>query len=98
MGKLFSNWFYRVYLALGLVLVVLTVIFTLIPQAWVGVQTGLFVAQILDAPIKPQSWFNSQPLREEINYPRPDGEGVADLYRIPDDRRRAAVLVFLGAN
>ena len=96
--KLVSDWFYRIYLALGLVLVILTVTFTLIPQAWVGVQTGLFVSQILDAPIKPQSWFNSQPLREEITYPRPDGEGVADLYRIPDDRQRASVLIFLGAN
>lgn len=98
MGKLCRGWLYRVYLALGAVLVVLTVVFTLVPQAWIGVQTGLFVSQILDAPIKPQSWFNSQPLRKEITYPRPDGEGVADLYRIPDDRRRAAVLVFLGAN
>ena len=39
MGKLFGDWLYRVYLALGLLLVVLTVIFTLVPQAWVGVQT-----------------------------------------------------------
>ncbi len=98
MGKLFSDWFYRFYLALGSVLVVLTVIFTLVPPAWTGVQTGLFVSQILDAPVKPQPWFSSQPLRKEITYPRPDGEGVADLYRIPDHRQRAAVLVFLGAN
>ena len=98
MGRLFRDWLYRLYLALGLVLVALTVIFTLIPPAWVGVQTGLFVSQILDAPVKPQSWFNSQPLRQEISYPRPDGEGVADLYRIPDDRKRAGVLIFLGAN
>ena len=37
-------------------------------------------------------------MRAEVIYPRADGEGVADIYRIPDDRKRAAVLIFLGAN
>lgn len=80
------------------VLLVIVVLVALAPQFRDGFHTGLFVIQILDASIKPQPWFTRQPLREQLTYPRPDGEGVADLYRIADDGRRAAVLLFLGAN
>jgi len=37
-------------------------------------------------------------MREQVTYPIPRGEGVADVYRIPGDGRLAAVLLFLGAN
>ena len=97
-GRLIGNWAYRLYVGVGVLLAALTVVFTLAPPAVTGVQTGLFVLQVLRVPFQPQSWFTAEPLREEIAYPRPDGEGVADIYRIPDDRKRAAVLLFLGAN
>jgi acetyl esterase/lipase len=97
-GKTLATWAYRTYLGLGLLLVVTVVLFTLIPQLMVGFRTGLFVLQVLDGPFKPQPWFTADPLREEVVYPRPNGEGIADIYRIPDGRERAAVLIFLGAN
>jgi pimeloyl-ACP methyl ester carboxylesterase len=93
-----ANWFGRVLLISGGLLIVAATIFVLTPQFRTGFHTGLFVSQILNAPIKPQSWFTREPLREQLNYPRPVGEGSADLYRIPDHQRRAAVLLFLGAN
>jgi fermentation-respiration switch protein FrsA (DUF1100 family) len=62
------------------------------------VHTGLFVLQVLDGPVKPQPWFTAGPLRQEVTYPRPNGEGIADIYRIPDNHKRAAVQIFLGAN
>lgn len=98
MGKLIGNWAYRLYIGVGVLLAALIVVFTLAPPAVTGAQTGLFVLQVLDASIRPQPWFTAEPVREEVIYPRPDGEGVADIYRIPDDRKRAAVLLFLGAN
>lgn len=87
----------RVLMISGVLLVVV-VILALAPQFRAGFHTGLFVIQILDASIKPQSWFTREPAREQLSYPRPDGSGAADLYRIPDDVKRAAVLIFLGAN
>lgn len=97
-GRMLGNWSYRLYLASGLVLVFLVVLFTLVPPVKVGVQTGAFVLQILNGPVNPQPWITAAPVREEIAYPRPEGEGVADVYRIPDGRERAGVLIFLGAN
>jgi acetyl esterase/lipase len=98
LGRLVGNWAYRLYIGVGALLAVLVVVFTLVPPAVSGAQTGLFVLQVLDVPFKPQPWFTAEPVREEVAYPMPDGEGLADIYRIPDDRKRAAVLIFLGAN
>ena len=82
--------------------VALVILVTLVPQGRAGFQTALFVIQVLDLPIKPQSWFTADPVRQEVTYPQGSGMGVgvgvADLYRIPDDKQRAAVLIFLGAN
>ena len=49
-------------------------------------------------PFKPQPWFSGDPVRHEVTYRQDTGTGVADIYRIPDGKRRAAVLLFLGAN
>jgi pimeloyl-ACP methyl ester carboxylesterase len=98
MRRILGNWAYRTYLAAGILLVSLVVSLTLIPPLMSGVHTGLFVLQVLDLPLKPQSWFTAGPMRQEIAYPKPNGEGMADIYRIPDERKRAAVLIFLGAN
>ena len=48
--------------------------------------------------IKPQALFTKEPVRREVSYPQADGTGLADIYRIPDEEDRAAVLIFLGAN
>lgn len=93
-----SSRTYWVFLAAGILLVLLVVLLMLMPTLKAGMHTGLFVLQVLDSPIKPQPWFTADPLRQEISYPSPNGEGRADIYRIPDDRKRASVLIFLGAN
>ena len=98
MRKIISNGAYLVCLASGGMLLILVALVTLTPPLRTGLHTGLFVLQTLDTPVKPQSWFTADPLREEVTYPRPNGQGIADIYRIPDDRKRAAVLIFLGAN
>ena len=98
LGRFIGRWAYRLYLGLGALLVAVVVLFTLFPQLTTGFHTALFVLQVLPSPVKPQPWFTSAPVREEITYDRPDGEGSADIYYIPDGRRRAGLLVFLGAN
>ena len=47
---------------------------------------------------KPQAFFTKEPMRREVNYQQVSGTGLADVYRIPDEEDRAAVLLFLGAN
>ena len=68
------------------------------PQGKAGFRAALFVPEVLDVPLKPQPWFTGDPVRHEVTYPQAAGTGVADVYRIPDGKRRAAVLLFLGAN
>ncbi|MFQ6027793.1 MAG: alpha/beta hydrolase family protein [Dehalococcoidia bacterium] len=97
-GRLLVRWLYRLYWVTGIAVAIVVVVFALFPQVLTGFHTSLFVLQVLDVPIKPQSWFTADPVRVEVTYPRADGEGVADVYRIPDNRKRAAVLIFLGAN
>ena len=58
----------------------------------------LFVSQTLETPIKPQSWFTADSLRQEVHYQTADGAAVADIYRLTDGKPRAAVLLSLGAN
>ena len=75
-----------------------TLFVALTPQGRAGFHTSLFVLQMLDAPVKPQPWFTDDALRQEVHYVTPDGTVAADIYRLPDGRPRAAVLLFLGAN
>ena len=92
------NWVLWLGKPVPVVLLALALFLTVTPQGQTGVHTFLFVTQVLNMPVKPQSWFTKEPVREEVTYPRPGGEGVADIYRIPDGKKRAAVLLFLGAN
>lgn len=89
---------YRTYAVLGFLLLAVVALFTVFPQLPTAFHTALFVTQVLDIPVKPQAWFTQAPVREEITFPRADAEGQADVYYIPDGKRRAALLVFLGAN
>ena len=76
----------------------LTLFIALTPQGRAGFHTALFVTQVLDIGVKPQTWFTDEPLRHEVHYQSADGSTVADVYRPPDGKPRAAVVLFLGAN
>ena len=90
-----SSWLFQALI----VIVALFVLFIAVtPQGKAGFQTALFVTQVLDLPVKPQSWFTDEPLRHEVHYPSSDGTTAADVYRPDDNRRHAAVVLFLGAN
>ena len=83
------------YLAAPLALI--AVLILVIPQARAGFHTLLFVAETLDAPVQPQSWFTREPVRYEAVYGSLDGAEVADVYRLPDGKPRPAVLLSIGA-
>ena len=88
----------RVLLSMALLAAALMIFFMATPQGKAAFRAALFVPQILDAPFKPQPWFTGTPVRHEVTFPQDGGTGVADIYRIPDGKRRSAVLLFLGAN
>ena len=73
-------------------------VLTLGPQRRAVVRSVLFVTQVLPLPVKPQKWFSGEADREPVTFPVASGEGTADVYRIPDGKTRAGVLVFLGIN
>ena len=78
--------------AVALALLTLFIIAT--PQGRTSFNTVLFVLQVLDLPIRPQTLFTTEPVRHRIQF---GPEDVADVYRLPDDKPRAAVLLSLGA-
>ena len=90
---------YRSYL-IGIVAgVALVALLALFKPATTAIHTAAFAAQVLPSPVKFQPWITVEPERREISFRRDDGtEGEADVYVIPDGKRRAGVLVFLGAN
>ena len=92
------KWLLRLLLSLVLLSSLLSLFLTFTPQGRAGFHTVLFVLQVLEVPVQPQPWFTEEPVRREVTYPQAGGTGVADIYRIPDDKERAAVLLFLGAN
>ena len=67
------------------------------PQGRTAFHTALFVSQMLDLPVKPQSWFTDEPLRSQARYSMKDETLVADVYRLPDGKPRAAALLSIGA-
>ena len=75
----------------------LTILVLVVPQARAGFHTLLFVAETIDAPVQPQSWFTRDPMRYEAVYGSLDGAEVADVYRLPGGKPRAAVLLSVGA-
>jgi dienelactone hydrolase len=67
------------------------------PQGRAAVRTALFVPQVLPAiPFKPQEWVTGDPVLREVQYPRADGQGVADLYLPAGSGRHSAVMFFQG--
>ena len=90
-----ASWVFQTLVVLG---ALLTLFIAITPQGKAGFHTALFVTQVLDLPFKPQAWFTDEPLRHEVHYPSSDGSTVADVYRPDDGKKRAAVVLFLGAN
>ena len=88
-------WLFRLLIATALLL---TLFIVLTPQGRAGFNTFLFVSETLESPIKPQSWFTDDSMRQEVHYQTADGTAVADVYRLTDGKPRAAVLLSLGAN
>ena len=74
----------------------LTLFIALTPQGRTGFHTALFLTQVLDLPVKPQAWFTKEPVRHRVNYPSLSGTSVAQVYRVPDGKSRAAALLSLG--
>ena len=98
MKRFLVKWTRRFALSLLTFIGVLAVFLLLTPQGRAGYHTAFFVLQVLDLGIRPQSWFTTDPVREEVTYTRASGDGVADIYRVPGKTGQAAVLIFLGAN
>ncbi|PKB78421.1 MAG: hypothetical protein BZY88_18440 [SAR202 cluster bacterium Io17-Chloro-G9] len=98
MKNVILTWSLRLFMAAVVMLSMLSLFLTFTPQGRAGFHTVLFVLQVLELPVQPQSWFTKDPVRRTVTYPQSAGTGVADIYRIPDDQERAAVLLFLGAN
>jgi dienelactone hydrolase len=90
-----ASWLFQALVVFG---ALLTLFIALTPQGKAGFHTVLFVSQVLELPVKPQTWFTGEPVRHEVHYPSSDGTTVADVYRQEDGKRRAAVVLFLGAN
>ena len=90
-----ATWLLR-FLALAVLLITLAIALT--PQGRTGLRTALFVLQLLEQPLKPQSWISDEPLRQVAAYVSPSGSDVADVYRMPDGSPRAAVLLVIGAS
>ena len=88
----------KIVLILVLLFGIAVILVLISPQGRSGFHTILFVLQMLDSPLKPQEWFIKQPTRYETVYSTPTGQMLSDIYRIPDDRKRAGILLFLGAN
>ena len=90
---------YRLYAVIIIAGAVVVAALALCPPAATAIHTAAFAAQALPGPVKFQSWLAPEPRHSVARYQRPDGtEARADIYAIPDGRRRAGALIFLGAN
>lgn len=79
--------------------VTIVAVLALFKPATTAIHTAAFAAQMLPSPVKVQPWITVEPERRKISFRRSDGtDGPADMYVIPDGKRRAGVLIFLGAN
>ena len=88
-----SSWLFQFLVVAG---ALLTLFIALTPQGRAGFHTTLFLTEVLDMPVKPQSWFTEEPLRHEVSYPSPEGTSVAQVYRAPGGKPRAGAVLSLG--
>ena len=102
--KVFTSWVERLSMTATITLFVAFIIIVIVlgvgfsPPGKTAIRTSFFVTQILDLPIKPQTWFADTPVREKVMYPGPNGELVSDVYSLTGHEPRPGILLFLGAN
>ena len=65
-------------------------------QGRTGIRTVLFAMEVLEMPVRPQTWFIAQPLCHETHYPSARGISVGHVYRLPGGKPRAATVLSLG--
>ena len=95
LGRIAYRW-YLIAIVAGVVIVAVLALFR---PATTAIHTAAFAAQVLPAPVKFQPWLAAEPEHRRISFRRDDGtDGQADVYVVPDEKRRAGLLVFLGAN
>ena len=89
----------RVGLGLLAALAVLSLVAVVTPQGRASAKTAGFVLQVVPGfPIQPLGWFTPEPVRTAVEYSAGTRSVEADIYRIPDRKQRAAVVLFLGVN
>ena len=94
-----GRWVYRLYVAALVGGVAISAGLALFPPVATAVHTAGFVVQVLPTPVSVQSALAPQPKHFITTYQTADGRAnAADIYVIADGKRRAGVLVFLGAN
>jgi hypothetical protein len=99
MRRFVCTWLKRAALAGVAALVLVSLFLAVTPQGRATAKTAGLVMQVVPSfPIKPLSWFTADPVRTPITYAVSDRIAQADVYRIPDDAPRAAVVLFLGVN
>ena len=87
----------RLYLAQALILL-LVAVFTLWRPATAALHTAAFVGEMLPGPVKVQHLLTPEPHRMTTTFLQHDGTlDEAEVFVIPDGKKRAAVLIFLGA-
>lgn len=90
----------RKLLLIGVVFFLTVMVF--LPQIRLGLVTALFLRDLLDegglrAPEQGAlSWVTSAPVVERLEIPRSGGKIIADLYRVPEEERQAAILLTHG--
>ena len=90
---------YRLYIITLVIAVVIVAVLALFRPATTAIHTAAFAAQVLPSPVKPQPWLASEPEHILAEFTRADGStGTGDIYVIPDGKRRAGLVIFLGAN
>ena len=90
---------YRLYVFGLVVAVVIVAALALFRPITTAIHTVAFAAEVLPTPVKVQPWLSREPERRTVAFARDDGtEGSADIYVINDGKRRAGVVIFLGAN
>ena len=88
-----ASWLFQFLVVAGSLLALFIAVAA---QGRAGFHTVLFLIQVLNTPVKPQTWFTKEPLRHEVSYPSPGGTSVAQVYRVPGGKPRAAALLSLG--
>ena len=93
------RWLKRIGLGLLAVLAVLAIITVVTPQGRTSAKTAGLVLQVVPGfPVQPLGWFTDEPVRTAVEYPAGARLAEADIYRIPDRKQRAALILFLGVN